>query len=92
MASVLWPPQLLFHRSCCLARDRLYPPADLSYFDTPIAPAPFELHIGYASITWGGNDRQAIEDISSVGYPGIQVRSNAIKEFGSGRGFAGDAR
>ncbi|HTQ62757.1 MAG TPA: sugar phosphate isomerase/epimerase [Candidatus Solibacter sp.] len=66
------------------ARESLYPPVDLSYFDTPIAPAPFELHIGYASITWGGNDRQAIEDISSVGYPGIQVRANAIKEFGSG--------
>ncbi len=66
------------------AREPLYPPANLSYFDTPIAPAPFELHIGYASITWGGNDRQAIEDISSVGYPGIQIRSNAIKEFGSG--------
>ncbi|MGB7281786.1 MAG: sugar phosphate isomerase/epimerase [Candidatus Acidiferrum sp.] len=65
-------------------RERLYPPADLSYFDTPIAPAPFELHIGYASITWGGNDRQAIEDISAVGYPGIQIRSNAVKEFGSG--------
>ncbi|MGC1483203.1 MAG: sugar phosphate isomerase/epimerase [Candidatus Acidiferrum sp.] len=66
------------------AKERLYPPADLSYFDTPIAPAPFELHIGYASITWGGNDRQAIEDISAVGYPGIQIRSNAVKEFGSG--------
>ena len=66
------------------APERLYPPADLSYFDTPIPPAPFELHIGYASITWGGNDRQAIEDISAVGYPGIQIRSNAVKEFGSG--------
>ena len=66
------------------APKRLYPPADLSYFDTPIAPAPFEMHIGYASITWGGNDRQAIEDISAVGYPGIQIRSNAIKEFSSG--------
>jgi inosose dehydratase len=66
------------------AKERLYPPTDLTYFDTPIAPAPFELHIGYASITWGGNDRQAIEDISAVGYPGIQIRSNAVKEFGSG--------
>jgi inosose dehydratase len=62
----------------------LYPPADLSYFDTPISPAPFQMHIGYASITWGGNDRQAIEDISAVGYPGIQVRSNSVEEFGTG--------
>lgn len=73
-----------FPEALLAKRKPLYSPADLSYFDTPIAPAPFELHIGYASITWGGNDRQAIEDISSVGYPGIQVRSNSVKEFGSG--------
>jgi inosose dehydratase len=66
------------------ARERLYPPADLSRFDTPIPPGPFGLHIGYAAITWGGNDRQAIEDIASVGYPGIQIRSNSVQEFGSG--------
>src|SRR6267378_175728 len=62
---------------------RLYPPTDLSYFDTPISPAPAEIRIGYASITWGGNDRQAIEDIASLGFRGIQLRSNVIKEFGS---------
>ncbi|MGA9041964.1 MAG: sugar phosphate isomerase/epimerase [Terriglobales bacterium] len=39
--------------------------------------------IGYAAITWGGNDRQAIEDISSLGFHGIQLRSNCIQEFGS---------
>jgi inosose dehydratase len=67
-----------------VARERLYPPVDLSYFDVPISPAGFELHIGYAAITWGGNDRQAIEDISSVGFTGIQIRSNSVQEFGSG--------
>ena len=61
----------------------LYPPADLSYFDRPIPPGPFALDVGYASITWGGNDRQAIEDIASVGFSGIQLRSNAIQEFAS---------
>jgi inosose dehydratase len=66
------------------ARPRLYPPADLSYFNTPIPQGPFELHIGYAAITWGGNDRRAIDDIASVGYPGIQIRSNSVEEFGSG--------
>ena len=66
-----------------LARDLLYPPMDLSHFDTPIAPAPSEIHFGYASITWGGNDRQAIEDIAAVGFRGIQLRSNSIAEFGS---------
>jgi inosose dehydratase len=64
--------------------ERLYPPMDLSRFDTPIPPAPFELHLGYASITWGGNDRQAIEDISSVGFRGVQLRANSVQEFGSG--------
>jgi inosose dehydratase len=61
----------------------LYPRMDLSYFDTPISPAPAEIHIGYASITWGGNDRQAIEDIAALGFRGIQLRANVIKEFGS---------
>jgi inosose dehydratase len=63
------------------AAELLYPPRDLSYFDTPISPAPGEIHFGYASITWNGNDRQAIEDISSLGFPGIQLRANALKEF-----------
>jgi inosose dehydratase len=67
-----------------LARERLYPPTDLTCFDRPIPPAPFELHIGYAAIAWGGNDRQAIEDIASVGFPGIQTRSNSVQEFGGG--------
>src|SRR5467141_3250365 len=61
----------------------LYPPMDLSYFDTPIMPAPADILFGYASITWGGNDRQAIEDIASLGFHGIQLRFNVIKEFGS---------
>ena len=63
--------------------ERLYPPMDLSYFDTPISPGPGEIHFGYASITWNGNDRQAIEDIAALGFPGIQLRSNVLKEFAS---------
>jgi len=65
------------------ARAPLYPPMDLSHFDIPIPPAPSEIHFGYAAITWDGNDRQAIEDISALGFHGIQVRSNALEEFGS---------
>ena len=61
----------------------LYPPMDLSYFDTPVTPAPADIRFGYASITWGGKDRQAIEDISSLGFHGIQLRSNVIKDFRS---------
>jgi len=66
-----------------LARDLLYPPMDLSHFDTPISPAPSEIHFGYAAITWDGNDRQAIDDVAAVGFRGIQLRSNSIAEFGT---------
>src|SRR5262245_18817391 len=56
----------------------IYPPMDLSYFDEPISAAPSEIRIGYASITWGGNDRAAIDDIADLGYAGIQLRSNIV--------------
>ena len=65
------------------ARELLYPPVDLSYFDRPIPPGPSEIHYGYAAITWGGNDRQAIDDVSALGFRGIQIRSNAVDEFSS---------
>lgn len=68
---------------CAYLAQPLYPPMDLSYFDTPITPAPADILFGYASITWGGNDRQAIEDIAALGFHGIQLRSNVLKEFGS---------
>lgn len=64
-----------------LRADHLYPPRDLSYFDTPISPAPSKIQFGYASITWNEHDRQAIEDIAALGFPGIQLRSNVLKEF-----------
>jgi len=63
------------------ARDLLYPPMDLSHFNTPIPPAPSDIRLGYAAITWGGNDRQAIDDVSVLGFRGIQLRSNCIEEF-----------
>jgi inosose dehydratase len=78
-----WAAASAFPSSTLFAREYLYPPMDLSHFDTPIAPAPSEIHFGYATITWGGNDRQAIDDISAVGFHGIQLRSNCIAEFGS---------
>lgn len=49
----------------------------------PLPPAMQDIRIGYASITWGGNDRQAITDIAAVGFHGVQVRSNALTEFGT---------
>src|SRR5262245_56738172 len=45
--------------------------------------AGFGMKLGYASITWAGKDEQAIEDISSLGFRGIQLRSNTVAEWGS---------
>ena len=59
----------------------LYPPMDLSYFDTPISAAPAHIKLGYAAITWNGDDHRAIEDIASLGFSGIQLRSNVVKEI-----------
>jgi inosose dehydratase len=60
----------------------LYPPVDLSYFDTPISAAPSAIRVGYAAITWNGDDMQAIKDVSDLGFRGIQLRSNLLKEYG----------
>lgn len=39
------------------------------------------LQLGYSAITWGGKDDQAIKDIASLGFKGIQLRSNTVKEY-----------
>ena len=64
------------------ARAPLYPPADLSYFKKPITQGPARINLGYAAITWGGKDVEAIKDISEVGFRGIQLRSNLVQEYG----------
>ena len=64
------------------AEPPLYPPVDLSYFDRPIATAAADIRFGYHAITWGGDDRRAIDEISELGFPGIQLRSNLLKEYG----------
>jgi inosose dehydratase len=39
------------------------------------------LPLGYAAITWGGNDEQAIDDIAAVGFHGIQLRSPVMERY-----------
>jgi inosose dehydratase len=41
------------------------------------------IRVGYAAITWGGDDTKAIDEISEVGFTGIQLRSSAFDAFGS---------
>jgi inosose dehydratase len=45
------------------------------------APHAF-LRFGYAAITWGGKDRQAIDDIAALGFRGIQLRQSAVTTWG----------
>ena len=39
------------------------------------------IRFGYTAMTWGNEERQAIDDISAVGFPGIQFRANAVTDF-----------
>jgi inosose dehydratase len=38
---------------------------------------------GYAAITWGGKDDQAIDEIAQVGFKAIQLRATAFDEYGT---------
>lgn len=40
-----------------------------------------DLRFGYTAMTWGSAERQAIDDISSLGFEGIQFRLDALTEF-----------
>jgi len=40
-----------------------------------------DIKFGCAAITWGGNDERAIDDISALGYAGIQLRTSALKAY-----------
>src|SRR5215471_3436462 len=44
-----------------------------------------KIRFGYAAITWGGHDVQAIKEVAEVGYRGIQLRSPMLKDFGNKR-------
>src|SRR5882724_4848631 len=66
----------------CILQPSLYPALDLSYFDRPLTSAPADIRFGYAAITWNEKDDQAIKDISEIGFRGIQLRNNILKEYG----------
>jgi inosose dehydratase len=40
-----------------------------------------DLRFGYTAMTWGAAEKQAIDDISSLGFEGIQFRLDALTEF-----------
>jgi len=39
------------------------------------------IRFGYTAMTWGDDERQAIDDIAAVGFAGIQFRANAVTDF-----------
>lgn len=41
------------------------------------------ISFGYSAITWGGKDDLAIQDISKLGFKGIQLRANAYQTYGT---------
>ena len=47
------------------------------------AAQPSRIKVGYAAITWGGNDEQAIQEVAEAGFKGIQLRASAFEKWGS---------
>ena len=45
--------------------------------------AQSKIRVGYAAITWGGNDEQAIQEIAAAGFKGIQLRATAFDKWGT---------
>jgi inosose dehydratase len=39
------------------------------------------IKVGYAAITWGGNDDLAIRDVAEAGFTGIQLRATAFEAY-----------
>lgn len=46
-----------------------------------LVEAPKGMRFGYTAMTWGKEEKQAVEDISALGYAGIQFRIDAVSEF-----------
>src|SRR5688572_10951221 len=48
----------------------------------PLRAPRARIRFGYAAITWGGKDREAIEDIAALGFRGIQLRGSSVATWG----------
>src|SRR5947209_4678117 len=47
----------------------------------PTLAATPGIRYGYAAMTWGKAEKQAIDEIAATGYEGIQLRQDALSEF-----------
>lgn len=52
-------------------------------FQAEATVQPSDIKPGYAAITWGGKDDDAIREISDVGFKGIQLRASAFDRWAS---------
>ncbi len=59
----------------------LYPPMNLSAFDTPVHPGDPYVRVGCSAITWSDNAEKAIDEISADGFAGIQLRAPTLEQY-----------
>lgn len=64
-----------------LAGGPVYPPMNLSAFDTPLHRGEAEIRLGCAAITWSDNAARAIDDVAADGFAGIQLRSPTLDQY-----------
>jgi len=64
-------------------REFLAAMAALPIFRLQAEGAAGPIRVGYAAITWGGKDEQAIQEIAEAGYTGIQLRATAVDVWGA---------
>jgi inosose dehydratase len=55
--------------------------ATVPYPSFAFANASKGIRFGYTAMTWGKEEKQAIDDISALGYAGVQFRIDAVSEF-----------
>jgi inosose dehydratase len=77
MNSIESPDRRLFIRNLSLAAGALL--TSSAWAETLLKKG--DIKIGYSAITWGGKDLQAMADLASLGYKGIQLRTNAFAPY-----------
>jgi inosose dehydratase len=55
--------------------------ADLEYLGNAHNQGALDIKIGFSAIAWHDQDAQAMQDLSTLGVPGIQLRANAVQDF-----------
>lgn len=55
--------------------------AGASLFSLEAEAKKANIRMGYSAITWGGKDDIAIQEVASLGFPGIQLRANTFGPY-----------